>query len=324
MVKGTLDSLDLLPARPDVLDAVAQWRRWLKVERRAAAHTLRAYDGDLRAFLVFVSDHLGAAAGLDALSRLELADFRAYLARRARAGAGAASRARGLAGVRSFFGFLDRRGILHNPAVGLVATPRRQAPLPRPLTVDDARAVVDLSGEGQETDQADWAGLRDRALVALLWGAGLRLGEALGLDHRDLPRPSEPLTVHGKGGRQRRVPLLPAVRQALDVYRAACPFPEAPDAPVFRGVRGRRLSQGVADRRVAAVRARLGLPDSATPHALRHSFATHLLAEGADLRAIQELLGHADLSTTQRYTDVDEARLRAVYQAAHPRARRGR
>lgn len=322
MRKGALESRDLLPARPDVLAAAEQWRRWLRVERRAAAHTQRAYDGDLQAFLRFVGGHLGGPPGLDALSRLTLADFRGYLAARARAGAGAASRARGLAGVRSFFGFLDRRGILHNPAVGLVSTPRRAAPLPRPLTVDDAQAVLDTAGEGEATDRADWAGLRDRALVALLWGGGLRLGEALGLDHRDLPRPGEPLTVQGKGGRQRRVPLLPAVRAALDAYLAACPFAATADGPVFRGVRGKRLSQGVADRRVAAIRMRLGLPDSATPHALRHSFATHLLAEGADLRAIQELLGHADLSTTQRYTDVDESRLRAVYQAAHPRARR--
>jgi integrase/recombinase XerC len=311
-----------LPARPDVLDAVARWRAWLAVEKRASAHTRRAYDGDVRAFLGFVSDHLGRAASLDDLSRLTLADFRAFQARRAAQGAGTATRARGLSGVRSLFGWMDRSGLLHNPAVGLVQAPKHAKPLPRPLTVDDARAVVDAAGDGVETDQAEWVGARDRALFALLWGAGLRLGEALALDHRDLPGAGDPLVVTGKGGRQRRVPLVPAIRRALAEATAACPWPPGPGDPVFRGVRGGRLSQPVADRRMEHLRHRLGLPDAATPHALRHSFATHLLAEGADLRAIQELLGHADLSTTQRYTDIDEARLRAVYDTAHPRARR--
>ncbi|MEQ8967354.1 MAG: tyrosine recombinase XerC [Azospirillaceae bacterium] len=317
------ESPDLLPARADVLDALAGWRRWLAVERRCSPRTLEAYDGDVRAFLRFFAEHAGGPPGLDALSRATLADFRAFQAARAASGAGSASRARGLSGLRSFFGWLDRSGRMHNPALALLGSPKVARRLPRPLTEADARAVIDSAeAEADETGRPAWIGLRDRALMALLYGAGLRLGEALALDLGDWPKPGTPaLTVDGKGNKQRRVPLLDAVRAPVEAYRAACPWPEAADAPLFRGARGARLSPTVAERAMAALRRRLGLPDSATPHALRHSFATHLLAGGADLRAIQELLGHADLGTTQRYAEIDEARLMAVYDEAHPRAR---
>jgi len=324
MPAPAFESPDLLPARADVLDALEGWRRWLAVERRCSPRTVAAYGGDVQAFLRFFAEHAGGPPGLDALSRATLADFRAFQAARAAAGAGSASRARGLSGLRSFFGWLDRSGRMHNPALGLLGAPKVARRLPRPLAEADARAVIDSAeAEAGETGRPAWIGLRDRALLALLYGAGLRLGEALALDVADWPRPETPaITVTGKGRKARRVPLLATVRAPVEAYRAACPWPPAPDAPLFRGARGGRLSPTVAERAMAALRRRLGLPDTATPHALRHSFATHLLAAGADLRAIQELLGHADLGTTQRYAEVDEARLMAVYEQAHPRARR--
>jgi integrase/recombinase XerC len=297
---------------------VQAWRRWLLAERRASRHTVRAYVADVHAFLGFAAEHLGGPPGPDGLASLTLADFRAYLARRAREGADAGTRARALSAVRSFFRYLERTGTAHNAALAAVRTPKIARSLPKPLTPDDALAALDAAGE---LDLRDWVGRRDRALVALLYGCGLRLAEALALTPRTLPRDGR-LVVLGKGGKQRAVPVLPAVTAALEAYLAACPWPIGPEEPVFRGVRGGPLNPGVAERQVRRLRVLLGLPETVTPHAFRHSFATHLLAEGGDLRAIQELLGHASLSTTQRYTEVDAARLFAVYDKAHPRARR--
>ena len=304
-------------AAADVAAAADRWRRWLTTERRAAPHTVRAYLGDLQRFLAFVTDHFGRPPSLNDLGAASLSEFRAYLAHRAGRGATAGTRARGLSGIRSFYRFLDRTGVLHNPALATVTTPKLPKHLPRPLAAADAAAVLDQIAE--ISDQ-DWIGARDRALVTLLYGCGLRLAEALGLDRRDVPSDG-PLVITGKGGKQRIVPVLPAVSAALEAYLAACPYPQPPDAALFLGARGKRLNPGVAERQLRRLRALLGLPDTATPHALRHSFATHLLAGGADLRAIQELLGHASLSTTQRYTQVDGERLMAVYRDAHPRAR---
>ena len=306
-------------AAPDLRDALAAWMRWLASEKRASAHTLGAYAGDVDGFLGFLTGHRGGPPALADLGDLRLSDFRAWLAWRARSGTGAASRARNLSGLRSFFHFLDRTGRLHLPALQAVRTPRAARPLPRPLTPDQARAVVEAGGG--RTGEAAWVAARDRALFTLLYGCGLRLGEALGLDRRDLPRDGV-MTVTGKGRKQRQVPVLPAVGRALQAYLSLCPHARGEDGPVFVGVRGGRLDRAVAERQMRHLRSALGLPDDATPHALRHSFATHLLCEGGDLRAIQELLGHSSLSTTQRYTDVDSERLLAVYRSAHPRDRR--
>ena len=305
-------------AAADVLNAVDGWRRWLATEKRASEHTIRAYLGDVARFLDFVSGHLGRPPGLNDLGNLDLADFRAYLARRATGGAGAASRARGLSGIRNFFRYLDRDGILHNPAVAGLSGPKLPRSVPKPLTAADATAVLETAAELSESD---WIGKRDKALFTLLYGCGLRIAEALSLNCGDLPRDGA-MTVTGKGRKQRLVPVLPAVTEALGAYVAACPYPTGRDDPLFVGARGKRLNPGVADRQMRHLRQLLGLPDTATPHALRHSFATHLLAGGADLRAIQELLGHSSLSTTQRYTEVDAEQLLAVHRDTHPRARR--
>ncbi len=286
-------------------------------ERRASAHTLDAYDGDVRVFFAFLAGHLGGAPGLEDLCRLSLGDFRAYLAQRAAEGLAASSRSRGLAAVRGFFRFLERRGLGTNTAIRLVRTAKVARPLPRPLDVDAAFAVIDAAGTlGREP----WLAGRDQALLLLLYGCGLRIGEALALNRGDVPA-GDTLVVTGKGRKQRLVPVLPVVREAICAYLAACPYAGAADAPLFIGARGGRLDPAVAQRQVRRLRRVLGLPETATPHALRHSFATHLLADGGDLRTIQELLGHASLSTTQRYTEVDASRLAAVHRRTHPRAR---
>ncbi len=224
--------------------------------------------------------------------------------------------------VRGFFRFLDREGLAHNPAVAALRTPKQQRPAPRPLTVDQARAAIEAVGELGSTP---WIAKRDTALITLLYGAGLRIGEALALDRGDLPTGAAGddavLVIAGKGGRQRMVPLLGVVRATIADYLAACPFALPADGPLFVGARGGRLAAGVAQRTFRRLRGFLGLPESATPHSLRHSFATHLLGGGGDLRTIQELLGHAKLSTTQRYTEVDSESLLRIYDKAHPRAR---
>lgn len=290
---------------------------YLAGERRAAAKTVSTYGGDLAEFLGFLTHHIGAEPAADDLAALSLVDLRAYLARIAGEGAGNATRAKKLAAIRSFFRYLRQRHGIANDAPSLILTPRARRPLPRALTTPDARSVVAALGDDAATPAL---AARDTALMALLYGAGLRINEALSLDIADLPGEAAPLLVSGKGGRQRIVPLLSVVRTQIAGWLRYHPSP-APDSPVFIGARGARLNAGVVQRRLRDFRRATGLPEHATPHALRHSFATHLLAGGADLRAIQELLGHASLSTTQRYTDVDTAKLLAVWQSAHPRAR---
>jgi len=301
------------PPASDVDAAVAAWLGWLEGVRRASPHTLAAYRRDLAAFLAFLADHLGAPPTLGALAGLGQRDFRAWLARRA-ADHKATSTARALAVVRSFFRYLDRGGHAHNPALARIATPRLPKSVPRALAVDDAADLLDAAGETE-----GWTGLRDVAVLTLLYGSGLRIGEALGLTRRILPL-GDRLVVRGKGNKERVVPVLPVVAAAIDAYLAACPHDGEADGPLFVGTRGGPLSARIVQLRIADLRRRLGLPEGATPHALRHSFATHLLAGGGDLRTIQELLGHASLSTTQRYTAVDAARLLEVYDKAHPRA----
>lgn len=300
------------------LEAREGFLAWLAQERRASPHTVEAYGADIAGFLGFLTHHLGAEPDLAALGALRQADVRAWLASQAGDGVGNRSRARHLSAVRSFYRFLARRHGLENPAIRLVATPRARPPVPRALTPEAARAVSHDIGEMSDTA---FAQARDTALFTLLYGCGLRIGEALGLDVRDAPLPGSDamLRVTGKGSKQRIVPVLPAVRDAMAAWLAVHPD-RRPEAPLFLGARGKRLDPAVAQRTLRVFRQQNGLPDHATPHALRHSFATHLLAGGADLRAIQDLLGHASLSTTQRYTAVDEAQLMDVWRKAHPRA----
>lgn len=304
-------------AQPEVAQAATAWLSWLAVERRASRHTLAAYGRDLSFFLGFLVEHAGTPAGFDDLAGLKPRDFRAWLASRARDGKAATSNARALSVLRSFFRWLDRRGHVHNPHLAALRTPKLPRALPKPLSVADAQDAVDAV---EHLSEEPWIGARDTALLTLLYGAGLRIDEALSLNRDALPL-GDTLTVLGKGRKQRVVPVLDIVRAAIDDYVARCPYRPGRDGPLFLGARGKRLQAGVVQARMRALRAWLGLPDTATPHAMRHSFATHLLAAGGDLRAIQELLGHASLSTTQRYTNVDAERLLAVYERAHPRAR---
>ncbi len=311
-------------------EALEAFLGWMGREKRAAPLTLVAYRHDLSGFLGFLAGHLGGEPDLASLDRLGHADLRAWMAHEAARLAAASarrprstrqgnhrSRARGVAAVRAFYRYLARRHGLRNAAPALLATPRAAPRLPRPLA--PAQALELPEGVGGLA-AGPLAAARDAALFTLLYGCGLRISEALALDLRHLPQqPGQPLLIRGKGGRDRWVPVLPAVSTALAGWRARHPDPR-PDAPLFPGTRGGRLDAGVAQRALRAWRRLAGLPEHATPHALRHSFATHLLEGGADLRAIQELLGHASLSTTQLYTLVDETRLMQVWRRAHPRA----
>jgi integrase/recombinase XerC len=304
-------------AADDLRGAIGMWIGWLSAERRASPHTVAAYGSDLASFLDFLTKHLGALPGLAMIGELRPTDFRAYLAQRAEDGLESSSRARSLSVLRGFFRFLRRRGLASTTALAALRGPKLPPAVPKPLAVDDAVAAVDAVGG---LARQGWQGKRDTAIVALLYGCGLRLSEALGLTRAEAPL-GDVLMVIGKGRKERQLPVLPAVRAAIVDYLAACPFARSRDDPLFVGARGGPLHPRQVQRQVAALRRYLQLPDTATPHALRHSFATHLLAAGGDLRAIQELLGHASLSTTQRYTSVEAERLLAIYDEAHPRAR---
>ncbi|KXV29749.1 recombinase XerC [Gluconobacter japonicus] len=309
-------------------DALRDWTEWLTHERRSSLRTVEAYRHDIVLALAFFEQHLGGDVDLKSLAKLSLADLRAWLAhetarsekptrRATNADSRARSRARRVSALRSFYRYLAVRFDISNPAPGLLATPRLKKRLPRPLGQEQALAAPEGISDDAYTSAA---ALRDKALFTLLYGTGLRIGEALALDVRDLSNAGENmLRVVGKGGKERLVPLLPAVRETLETWKAAHPSP-SPDAPLFCGTRGGRLNPGVAQRAMREWRKGEGLPDSATPHALRHSFATHLMEGGADLRAIQELMGHASLSTTQAYTLADEKHLLDVWRKAHPRA----
>jgi integrase/recombinase XerC len=305
-------------AEPGVVSAIEDWRAWLTDERRASVHTLDAYSRDLSAFFAFMAEHLGFAPGLQDLEALKVTDFRSWLARRATDGKSRNSTARAMSTIRGFFRHLEKRGLVHNPAVTAVRTPKVPKSVPKALDVAEALEAVETIADFTDTP---WIGKRDIAILMLLYGCGLRIGEALSLNRGQVPE-GDVMTITGKGNKQRIVPVLPVVREAIDDYLAACPYAQERTDPLFLGARGKRLQAGVLQKAMRNVRIVLGLPETATPHALRHSFATHLLAGGGDLRTIQELLGHASLSTTQRYTDVDSARLLAVYDAAHPRSRK--
>jgi integrase/recombinase XerC len=310
-------SITLIPAGAGLAEARKAWLAALGEQRALSAKTVEAYERDTRQFLHFLFDHLGHPADIADLAGLRVADFRSFLASRRTRDIGARSLARGLAGIRSLMRWLDRAGKLSAAAAIAVQSPRQPKSLPKPLSADHAMALA--SGASSLAEEA-WIIARNAALYALLYGCGLRISEALGLAARDIATAQETLRVTGKGGKTRIVPLLPAALAAIVRYRALCPFVLAPEAPLFRGAKGGALNASVIQRDMRALRGAFGLPETATPHALRHSFATHLLAGGADLRAIQELLGHASLSTTQIYTAVDGAHLLNAYRAAHPRA----
>ncbi|MGE3301609.1 MAG: tyrosine recombinase XerC [Hyphomonadaceae bacterium] len=297
---------------------LAAWTTHLADERRFSPRTVEAYARDLAAFLHFLTDHLGGEPDAQALAVLEPQDLRAYLAARRHGEHVLRDRSlsRALAAIRSFFRWLERRNGISNARIGLVRGPRLKASLPRPVSEDAAFALIE---EAEAESETPWIAARDAAVLTLLYAAGLRISEALSLTGKDCP-PPEALRVRGKGGKERIAPLLPAAREAIAAYAALCPYTLTRDAALFRGARGGALSPRIVQALMARLRGRLGLPESATPHALRHAFATHLLAHGGDLRAIQELLGHASLSTTQRYADVESARLIEAYAAAHPRA----
>jgi integrase/recombinase XerC len=301
----------------DLRAAIGAWLDWLSAERRASAHTIAAYGRDLAAFFDFLGGHRGEVPSLAGMTNLSPPDFRAYLAQRAGLGRQRTTLARGLSVLRGFVRFLERRKLASAPALAVLRAPKLPASVPKPLTVEDAASVIDAAGE---LSLSAWQQRRDIAILTLLYGCGLRISEALGLTLAEAPC-GDVLVVTGKGRKQRHVPVLAAVSEAIADYLVACPYPLAKDGPLFVGARGGPLNPRLVQRQMQMLRDMLGLPDTVTPHALRHSFATHLLGGGGDLRAIQELLGHASLSTTQRYTKVEPEHLLAVYQVAHPRAR---
>mgnify|MGYP000892864576 CR=1 FL=1 len=299
---------------PDELQKI--WLSALKHERRASPNTLRAYGDDVARFLAFQREHLGGNVTEHALSKLRPADIRAFIATRRGEGLGAGGVQRALAAIRGFYKFLAREGILENAAPRAVRTPRLKRGLPRPLSPIDAQRAIDEAGE----HDVEWLGARDAALLTLLYGAGLRISEALSLKRGDVPL-ADTLTILGKGRKERVVPVLPLLREAIGDYASKIPFTAAPSAPLFLSRRGKPMSAREAQGLMQKLRGRLGLTERATPHALRHSFATHLLQGGGDLRSVQELLGHASLSTTQTYTAIDMRQLMETYQNAHPRGK---
>lgn len=306
-----------LTISPGARDALENWLDHQRGLENAAANTLIAYEADVTGFLAFMAGYHGGGQGRTALARLTLRDMRAWMAHERASGIGARSLARKLSAVKSFIRWLARQDGFDATAVLSVRAPKFAGRLPRPMAPDAAKAMLDTAAL-QACEP--WVAARDLAVLTLLYGCGLRISEALGLTGADLPLP-DVLRIRGKGGKERLVPVLPVAREAVAAYARACPYPLTPETALFRGVRGGPLGPRPVQKVVEQARLQLGLPASATPHAFRHSFATHLLHEGGDLRAIQELLGHASLSTTQAYTAVDTARLMEVYEQAHPRAR---
>jgi len=299
-----------------------EWLSALAHERRASPHTLQAYGDDLSRFLEFLREHIGGAVNERALAELSASDIRAFITQRRRENLGPRGVQRALAAIRSFFRYLAKLEILDNPAPRAIRTPRTPKTLPRPLSERDAKRVIEEAGQKDETNEREpaWIAARNVALLTLLYGAGLRISEALSLKRKDVPL-GDSIVILGKGRKERNVPILPAIRQALDAYATQRPGTGDADAPLFLSRRGNPMSAREAQSLMQNLRSRLGLSESATPHALRHSFASHLLDGGADLRSVQELLGHASLSTTQTYTKIETRKLMETYRKAHPRAR---
>lgn len=306
----------------DLRTRLIEWQDYLQHEKNLSRHTLRAYCGDVGHFIQFLNIHLGESPNLNNLGDVSLRDFRAWMSRKAMDGAGNASRARSLSGIKNLLSWLDKQGIVHNPAIGAVRSPKLPHKLPRPLHEAQAMEVLKQAGL---LAKSDWVEARDRALFTLLYGCGLRIDEALSLNVGDMPRDGF-IRVRGKGNKERQVPVINIVEQSLLHYlslrggAADAAIQSNKDAPIFIGTQGKRLNQGVAQKSMRDLRSSLGLPENATPHALRHSFATHLLQNGANLREIQELLGHASITSTQRYTEINAEEMMRIYKAAHPRA----
>ncbi len=301
---------------PAATDALAKWLTSQKALNNAANNTLTAYESDVLGFLAFIGAHFGDSTGLAPLKSLKIRDMRAWMAAERARGVSARSLARSLSAVKSFFRWLAEKEGFDPTVVLATRSPKFQRKLPRPLAEDAAVSMIDRV---EDLAREDWVAARDVAVLTLLYGCGLRISEALSLAGASANLP-ETLHIKGKGGRERIVPVLPAAQRAVERYASLCPYPLDPEEPLFRGVRGKKLNARSIAKVMEIARAQLGLPATATPHAMRHSFATHLLTAGGDLRTIQELLGHASLSTTQAYTAVDTARLMEVYQNAHPRA----
>jgi integrase/recombinase XerC len=305
--------------RREVAAEIDGWLRHLCDERRMSPKTVEAYGRDVRQFLTFLADHLGGAPALKTFAELRPADVRAFMAARRSTGVGSRSLARALAGIRGFARYLENIGHGKAAALASIRSPKLAKTLPRPLPAKAATRLADPDLSAGDTREA-WIHARDAAVLGLLYGGGLRISEALSLRCADFRSGRDTIVVTGKGGKQRMVPLLSQVQKLVADYLVLCPFDMPADGPLFVGAKGGALSARIIQLAMARLRGALGLPDTATPHALRHSFATHLLARGGDLRAIQELLGHASLSTTQIYTEIDASRLIEAYRSAHPRA----
>ncbi len=312
---------DLPLTVPEVAAEIRDWLSHLGAERRMSKKTVEAYQRDVRQFLDFLAIHFGGRVTLAGLHGIAAQDVRAFMAHRRSQGACWRSLMRSLAGIRSFARFLERQGNGRVGALHAVRAPKTPKTLPKPLAIAPAKRLADAGLRAGE-ERAPWVLARDAAVLALLYGSGLRISEALGLKVKDIPAPGrgDTITVTGKGNKTRMVPVLLPVLQLVADYFAICPYERAPDAPAFVGAKGRRLSPRIIQLAMAGLRGALNLPETDTPNALRHSFATHLLSRGGDLRSIQELLGHASLSTTQVYTAIDADRLMQVYRSTHPRA----
>jgi integrase/recombinase XerC len=321
MAKPAPEMIDIDSADETIGREMARWLSHLRAERRLSPKTLEAYTRDVRQCLDFLCEHFGERVTLARFAGLEATDIRAFMAMRRADEIAGRSLMRALAGLRSFGRFLEREGKGRVGALSAIRAPKIAKSLPKPLQMASAKRLTDADERAGETRET-WILARDAAVMALLYGSGLRISEALSLKRRDVPRPGEGdvLIVTGKGNKTRMVPVLQNVLGLIDEYAAMCPYPLAAEQPIFVGARGGPLSPRIIQLTMERLRGALGLPDSATPHALRHSFATHLLSRGGDLRAIQELLGHASLSTTQVYTGIDSERLLEVYRSTHPRS----
>lgn len=308
--------MELFSLAEDASPVAQGWLAFLTHEKKLLPKTLEAYARDLSQFGAFLSEHLGAPAGVDDLRGLTGSDFRSFMAYRRNDGVESRSLARQVSAIRSFFGYAERSGAFKNTAYGVVRSPKLPRRLPRPLQIEAAVSMTDTAAFA-DAEALQWIVARDRAVFILLYACGLRISEALGLTLRQIRQ--EPVMIKGKGGKTRIVPMLPEARTAVEQYAALCPFAVAADQPLFRGAKGGSLLPRIIQLQMERMRGFLGLPDTATPHALRHSFASHMLASGADLRVIQELLGHASLSTTQVYTDVNREHLLQQYRKAYPK-----
>lgn len=301
-------------AQSEVIEQIHRWQIWLSKERCFSPHTVDAYSRDLNTFLDFLNNYQRSLPSLSDLEKIEVRGFRAYLSARADKHVEKTSLARELSSLKNFFKYLASKNVINNSTISIISSPRLPKTLPKALDIDQTFNVLDIAGNFAKKE---WQGLRDVAIFTILYGCGLRISEALSLNRGDIDH-NDFLKIKGKGNKERLVPILPIVVEKINAYLSACPYDIKNGEPLFLGARGERLSPRIVQRTLEKIRAYLGLPDTLTPHALRHSFATHLLAEGTNLRAIQELLGHASLSTTQRYTDVHIETLQKEYRQAHP------